>query len=656
MLVANSALSPAARLSTRPASIGPMASSKASAHTSAIVACTNHGRSVGAGTGRGLAANARRASAIPTSAGSLVADCAHRRRGEHLARGLRLVGAAAQRLQARVERRRRAHVEHARHQGQRLEQLGRLLVGRAQPRRRAVDDRHRVLDPLGAPERVREDERRAERHAVVVARDVECLAQMVLARRLPGRRLRDPELEQQPGALGRGRRLGQRAAQEHRRGLGRAAARRGTGGVDQAPRDRDVAGGLGGQQVLGRALLAGRVVVHELGRTPVGQRALGHPELLVHPGPHERVDEGQRTLGLEDAGRHEGVRGLGGLRGVELGQRGRARQLRALEHGHGAGQARRRRRQATQAQLDPAPRGAGAHPLHARGGARVGRHALAAHGLDQLAHEERDAAGGAVARGGEGLVGCRGQPHLDEPAHRGDAQRRGLHHVGVRVGGERRQQVRLLDVRLGPRGDEQRDPQLLQARHEEGEEAQRGRVGPVRVVDAEHDELTRGQVRAQPVEAVQDREGRVGRRGRRLALLQRAREPEHTGGQLRGPLQQVGALGGARLVQQRLEELAHHAEGEVALELRAARAQEARRSVLAGDPGGREDGRLADACRPFDHHAAPRSLARRGDRGIDAAQLPLALEEQVDSGRRRGAHGVERTAGTERRRSRTFQP
>ena len=37
-------------------------------------------------------------------------------------------------------------------------------------------------------------------------------------------------------------------------------------------------------------------------------------------------------------------------------------------------------------------------------------------------------------------------------------------------------------------------------------------------------------------------------------------------------------------------------------------------------------------------------------------KLALALEEQVDPGKRRGAHGVERTAGTERRRSRTFQP
>ena len=64
------------------------------------------------------------------------------------------------------------------------------------------------------------------------------------------------------------------------------------------------------------------------------------------------------------------------------------------------------------------------------------------------------------------------------------------------------------------------------------------------VVDAEHDELVGGEVRAQPVEAVQDGERRVGRRRRRLALLQRPGQPEHARGQPRRALQQIVALGG----------------------------------------------------------------------------------------------------------------
>ena len=160
----------------------------------------------------------------------------------------------------------------------------------------------------------------------------------------------------------------------------------------------------------------------------------------------------------------------------------------------------------------------------------------------------------------------------------------------------------------------------------------------MRVVDAEHHELVGGEVRAQPVEAVQDGERRVGRRRRRLALLQRAGQAEHAGGQPRRALQQVVALGGRRLVEHRLEELAHDAEGEVALELGAAGAQDARRAVLRGAPGGGEHGRLADARRPLDDHAAARSRARRRDRRVDAAELSLALEEEVDPVKRRGCH------------------
>ena len=79
-----------------------------------------------------------------------------------------------------------------------------------------------------------------------------------------------------------------------------------------------------------------------------------------------------------------------------------------------------------------------------------------------------------------------------------------------------------------------------------------------------------------------------------------------------------------------LEELAHDPEGEVALELGAAGAQEARRAVLRREPRGGEHGRLADPRRSLDDHAAARSLARRRDRHLDALKLSLALEEEVD--------------------------
>jgi hypothetical protein len=243
-----------------------------------------------------------------------------------------------------------------------------------------------------------------------------------------------------------------------------------------------------------------------------------------------------------------------------------------------------------------------------------------------------------VARRREGRIGRLAEALLHQPAHGGEAERRRLQHVGAWVGGQGGQQVRLLGLRLGARGDEQRDLQLLQAREEVGEEAQRGRVGPVGIVDAEHDEPVGGEVRAQPVEAVQDRERRVGRRRRRLAVPQGAGQTEHASGQPRRALQQIVALGGRGLMQHGLEELAHHAEGEVALELGPPGSQEPRRAVLCPQPGGGEHRRLADPRRALDDHAATRSRACRCDRRVDALKLSLALEEEVDPVRRRGCH------------------
>ena len=61
----------------------------------------------------------------------------------------------------------------------------------------------------------------------------------------------------------------------------------------------------------------------------------------------------------------------------------------------------------------------------------------------------------------------------------------------------------------GPRGDQQQHRQRLDAAGEEAEELQRRLVGPLRVVDAEHQRLVVREVRGQPVEAVQALVGRV---------------------------------------------------------------------------------------------------------------------------------------------------
>ena len=67
-----------------------------------------------------------------------------------------------------------------------------------------------------------------------------------------------------------------------------------------------------------------------------------------------------------------------------------------------------------------------------------------------------------------------------------------------------KQTAQLLGRRLGERtqGDEQHDRELLQAKSEMAEEAERLDVGPLRVVDHQQHGLLAGEVRAQPEQAV----------------------------------------------------------------------------------------------------------------------------------------------------------
>jgi hypothetical protein len=135
----------------------------------------------------------------------------------------------------------------------------------------------------------------------------------------------------------------------------------------------------------------------------------------------------------------------------------------------------------------------------------------------------------------------------------------------------------------------------------------------VRVVDRQQQRPLAGQAGADPVQTVQDlqRAGRPRRRPRRLGPQHRRR---HAGGaiQLR-PLP--------------FQELAHHAEGQLALQLRAAGAAH-RQPVLAPQPaGGLQQPGLADPGGALDQQqAAPPGSRRRGQRP-DPGQLGLPLEQ-----------------------------
>ena len=81
--------------------------------------------------------------------------------------------------------------------------------------------------------------------------------------------------------------------------------------------------------------------------------------------------------------------------------------------------------------------------------------------------------------------------------------------LGVRIGDHAREQLGIRARVARPHRQNERDVQLFEPRQEKGEIAKRRRVGPVRVVDDDAEGTRGGEVRAQPVEAVEDCERRV---------------------------------------------------------------------------------------------------------------------------------------------------
>jgi hypothetical protein len=131
--------------------------------------------------------------------------------------------------------------------------------------------------------------------------------------------------------------------------------------------------------------------------------------------------------------------------------------------------------------------------------------------VQELAQQQGIAGCRLVAGGAKRIVGIRREPFAHEPRCRLGGQRRGPNDARERIDEDPRQEVRILSL-LGPQPDDDAHGEPLHPRQEVGEEAQRGQVGPVQVVEREQQRSVRGEVRRQPVEPVQSREGRVRRR------------------------------------------------------------------------------------------------------------------------------------------------
>ena len=419
--------------------------------------------------------------------------------------------------------------------------------------------------------------------------------------------------------------LEQHLAQERRlRGLGERAAQQGGGGRRRAA----LASALGGESQLGDDVrITGRRRVEQLQRNPLRRGAAGAEQIggarmrggtvvgrepRSHGRGEDRMAEAHRRRVVEKPGPHE----IGGGGGCPLD--GQSRELGCRverdavpQHRRRPGQRRRLRAQPRQRRRDGARhRGRGdlGDALGARG--REGD-AVGTQRPYQLPEQERVAARGVVARARERLVDGpvlpQQSPDAVEPERRRLDPRRG------RVLADRRECTLL----RGAGRDQQRDRERLHAPGDVREEAQRGLVGPVRVVDHEQHRCLLGKVGDQPVEAVEnpDRGG-----------LERLRdvEQDRSGQPGRSPQEPltIGLRPDAGSRHWRATPSGYSRSSSVprpwSTRIPLSAAALARRGQQA---------RLADARRPLDQQHRPRPRACLGEQPLEGRQLLIALDQ-----------------------------
>ena len=253
----------------------------------------------------------------------------------------------------------------------------------------------------------------------------------------------------------------------------------------------------------------------------------------------------------------------------------------------------------------------------------VGRAAVGGERARELGEQERVAAARLVRGAHELRVGLGGEQLAQDVAGRRGAERPGADRARDRLAGDRVDELQR-GVGLGrSRRQDEQHRQLVEAAGEVLRVAQRRHVGPVRVVERDEQRAVGGDPRGQPVQAVQQREQLAARRlraGRRLRAQQLRGDP---GGALEQPAARDERVGG----DERLEELAHDAEREVALQRAAAGGEDAHAALGRELLGALQQRALADAGRALDERDAARPGARRIEQRRQRGDLGFALQE-----------------------------
>ena len=257
--------------------------------------------------------------------------------------------------------------------------------------------------------------------------------------------------------------------------------------------------------------------------------------------------------------------------------------------------------------------------LHVAGAARD---AVGGQRPQQLAQQERVPAGLLEARPHE-RVGARRIPAHERRARR-VAERARLDHADVRRRGQLREQLGLRAGLARAHGGDDEHPEVLAARGELDQQADRLGVGPVEVVDDQDQRPLAAEVDHEPVQGVDQR--RLAAAGERL--LDGLAAEQHRLGQRRAALERRRARRRRRVPDPALEQPQHDAEREVALEHAAGRLQH-RHVPFAREPRGRaQQPRLAEPSRGADEHDAAAPVAGGGDRLGQRADLGVALEQR----------------------------
>jgi hypothetical protein len=373
-----------------------------------------------------------------------------------------------------------------------------------------------------------------------------------------------------------------------------------------------------GGDLLGRRTGLGE----EPGRECVPGVSLERCERPVDGRADERMDVSERGWRANDTDADEihGCLGCGSL--VQLGERGGVRGIGVVaEDRERLGEPDRLGRESGKAKRERA----GAGPCleltktpHV--GCRRGQ-PLGGDPVEELVQEQRVAGRLFVTGGAEDVV-CVGRQGRAHDLGRGRcAQGRRPNGHGLRIADEPPDKRGVLARLGGPQTDDEQDGKALNARQQVAKPAKGGGVAPVQVVDREQSRPTGGDIRGQPEQAVQPREGRVpqGLAGEVPGIEQWRRERGRAG-------EQFDTLVLGELGEKRFEELPDDAIGEGALQIRAASRQDLHPGPLSPGLRLRDEGRLADSGRALDHQK-PATVGRSANQRVNGRQLAVALEE-----------------------------